>query len=436
MNHIKKTAWLWLVLCSSIIYASVLKLSYYTYYNNIKTLDCSSYLQEMESIFIGLPHSSIRPIGYPLFLGICGFLSNNKHNFLVSVAIIQYVLFVGTLFLLYKIISSFVSPKAAIIAIAIISVNPSFITYCSISLTEIVFCFILVSSVYLFLQFLVTQKEKYLLLFFMCGCVAVLVRPGYYYFTILLMVALVVFFIKKKKLLAILYAILIFTCTIGVQLGIMYKQYDIITPSIINTIALDRYMNTSCISVLQQKDKHIVMAERDSSRALKNETETISLTTYRNEVETETKKLIQTHPFAFVKAYVLNLFSNTVAANNNIVHTENKNSIITDKLSDISRFYNIAFILILLGCTFYFISVIVQRQVEIKTGSTLFILLLLAICNYIFFTSGVSFFQGDRFHIVFMPLVVLLYYSIKFRHQLQHFIHNSSSLSHTNTHSS
>jgi hypothetical protein len=404
-----KYTWLLFALLLNVVYFFVLDLSYYLDINTLLSTDALSYLYEMKAIKYHEIHSEIRPFGYPLLLLAADFFSNDISSLFKVLYGLQCILFLCTLGLLFSILSKILNNKIATIAVILIASNPTYITFCFIPVTEILFTFCLMALAYYLFHFLQSKHTKYLPgLAFVC-CYAALVRPGFYYMALVIMLVILYYCIRYRKYITAITCVLLFAITIGTQLYIMKTQYGMLKISAIDITAFSRYMNTSCIALRDDKSALDVMLERDSMQSVKSAKPTYSLQQYKQETHAETNYLLNHNPTYFIGAYFGNLFSNTHTENKFIKHQPIESKWIVNKLSDSTRIWNMLYIVGLLFFTIAAIIYYFKKRLDLKNPIVQFALTLLLICNYIFLTSGISYFQGDRFHNVFFPILCIAF---------------------------
>ncbi len=131
----------------------------------------------LKTFSYNIPHSdldTIRPPLYPLFLSICYFIFGIH----VGVPIlIQQVIVLVSVFILYKIGTILFSKKIGMIAAIILCFEPDHIFYSFELMTDTLFVFIFLLSVYLFIKFLKTKKLNYLIISSLLLGLSVLDRP-------------------------------------------------------------------------------------------------------------------------------------------------------------------------------------------------------------------------------------------------------------------
>jgi hypothetical protein len=135
-----------------------------------------------------------------------------------------------------------------------------------------------------------------------------------------------------------------------------------------------------------------------------------SLHDFHQLVSQESKLLREKMPLSVVAAFFENIFSNVHTGNKIILEwplNSNLEPATAKRWYDISRIWNMLLSILLILNGFIVLFVFVRRR---KMESTIekLSLVLLVYCGYSLFITGVTYFQGDRFAIAWMPFVILL----------------------------
>jgi hypothetical protein len=181
-----------------------------------------------------------------------------------------------------------------------------------------------------------------------------------------------------------------------------------------------RYLNTAIVAKLQGKDKLYLMGERDRLLFMKLEKmDAEKLFEINHEiVKKETSDLLKNHTFNFIFVFAENLVDNFHTGNTFIRDMpENKiiDKEIRKRLFDYTRIWNMLFVVAMVLFNIFLIIKIFGKKIEVNNAVFLSFILLFY-CNYCFITSGISYFQGDRFNVIWMPmflLSIMLFFSKK-----------------------
>ena len=217
-----------LIVCGIFFFYSIIFFSLFQQHTLIQA-DTASYVNAANNILKsgffsqdGIAPDYFRTPGYPIFLAIIYMLGGNN----TVVAIVQIVLSTVGIYLIYKTLLLLKTPKnLALTGTALLIFDLTLQEYASIILTESLFAFFLVSSLYFFVKFIVSGRQSFscFLAFTISLNYALLIRPILMYFNLLVTVALFIFFILKKVQLK--QAAAFFLCFAVVFIGWSYRNY-------------------------------------------------------------------------------------------------------------------------------------------------------------------------------------------------------------------
>jgi len=209
---------------------------YYTLAKNIYKL--KTYTRNTSAPYA--PETFITP-GYPLFVATTMLVANDNFSFFELVLYAQALLGGVTVLLVFLIANRFLPVLTAFIASFLVAISPQLIVGGGYLLTETLFTFLFVFSLYIF-ESAIRQHKIYLFLLFglIAGCAA-LVRPAVLMFPILVFVPIVlintknIFFLLKRSLL-VLIGILVFWGP-----WIVYKTHSEAAGSVPQSAAVDSF---------------------------------------------------------------------------------------------------------------------------------------------------------------------------------------------------
>lgn len=375
--------------------------------------DTYSYLDALKLLINEHCAHPTRCIGYPLFLFFPYHFFHISTTFFITVFVLQNALLLWAYTRIYKVIQYYKGNKVALVSTLICMSNISYISFSFHVLTETVCTFLLIYFIYNMHNYIVLKKNKNILWAILSLSVAVLFKPGLLYLYLLIVLAFSIYFLYKKQSKIPIYFLIITISSIGVQSIMMYKKYNTFKITYIDQITQYRYFNTSINGLLQHKEKLQLMHERDSimSQVVKDFSINEQFKKYSTVTKEESKLLWRNHPLICVQAYFENLFSNFHTGNAMIRDMDNGqiySPILKKKIYDYTRIWNMLHILLL---AFLNIFLIYQFFFDKKSFYTkpqfIFVTLCVFLCNYIFILSGISFFQGDRFNVVWMPICLV-----------------------------
>lgn len=358
--------------------------------------DGGSYLSAMHDLQLG-KLNTIRPPGYPAFLLLLNYIpSLTEHQFYISIFIVQFLLWIIS----FKMLLTFLPDKkhwAWVSLILLIIINPSFVQYSNMILTESLFLFLVLVGFVLLRKFIETKRDFGLYGFLLCMLIATLVRPGLFYFSLLAIVLSLVFLVKSKRFLSTIVVTLGALFLLGVPMRIMKNTYGNHTISYIDKITQYRYLNVQC----QSLDRNEALTETMKWRDAEFNTQKENLPELTRMADDETYFFLTSKPALFIKAFANNLYLNFHAGNE---YLPTEIPIMGRHFYGLSRMLNMLFVLLMLVCVGFFVLRLILSK---NKSAYIFPAILLFYCFYCWFTSGVSFFQGDRFNIVWMPVLVI-----------------------------
>lgn len=370
--------------------------------------DTYSYLLATKKILLGYPDLS-RPVMYPLTLVPPYLLFQTGYYFFAAVAIIQFLMLGIVWRQTFRLLCREIPVLFAAIATGIFMLNISFTVMSSLVLTEISFMLFLTCCATFLVKYLREKKAYLLFLTVLCLSIATLTRPGLWPCTVLISLILATHtFLYNRNLFTLLsipsalLPILCFILWVG-------NSYGVNRLSVIGELALYKYLNTRTVSMLypehtleqwmQKRDNLLELNLNESN--LKNK-----LKKQQYLIKKDTDSLLRYHWPVYIKAYLYNLWSNTHSGSTLLRYELDHPSVSVGmkRLAyDSSRIYNMVSVILLMVCNSYIFVCILRR----KKIASLSVIIIFLLCNYLFFSAGISFYQGDRFHIVWMPLLCI-----------------------------
>ena len=354
-----------------------------------------------------------RCIGYSSMMSPFYILFGYGKLFIILIQVVQHMLLCLSFILIFTLIKKHTNQKIAWFSFMLLLSNVSYFIYGFFILTEVPHLFTVVCAIFYFDLYLTSKRNAALLKSFLAICMATLLKPGFVYLAGLSFLGILIFFIFYKKSLKLsIYLVLILSLTLGLQMTFMKLTYQTFKLSYIDDITTYRYLNTSVMAYDTQNDCVNLMQQRDTifkqPRYGLNSAE--SLHDFHQMVSHESKLLLQKMPLSVVAAFFENIFSNVHTGNKIILDwplTSNLEPATAKRWYDISRIWNMLLSILLILNGFIVLFVFVRRR---KMESTIekLSLVLLVYCGYSLFITGVTYFQGDRFAIAWMPFVILL----------------------------
>lgn len=366
--------------------------------------DSFSYHEAAKSMYIFCSGNIYRPILVSAITGVpylFGYSDNDLFSFSFYVNIFCWLC---TSLLLFEIFKSYLKQHIAFIA--------TFFTFFIVGntahvfhlLTETIFQFIIVLVFYLLLKYYKTKEFWYLSLSLALLLSSMLVKPGSKF----LAIVIVLYFIKeiirnyKSKSILFIYCSLFM---ILIQCAGMKYQFGNFTLSYIDSATYYNYMGSKAMCFKFDKE----YSQKDNPRAdylYSNEA-----ITQKKIASEDLKNQMQFNTFNLIKAYFSDLRDNTVSGNSCIEECKNLKSYFwKNVLFDITKWQNRIFTLIGILLSMLFI-IKTYNKANVFTFVSFYIL-------YIIVLSGISCGQGDRFHLVTFPFVILLFAKFLFETKL------------------
>lgn len=357
----------------------------------LHTEDSVSYLSVSEH----LQPDKIRTIGYPWLIHITQRL-NPEGNTLLLFVQFAFMLSIHTIVL--YVLFGYVQKRVSLPLALLFLINPSLQLLSHAVLTECLFCFLITVSFYFFSRYYYTKHTSAILLSFLFICLATLVRPGLYYFCFGSLVYAGYYFIRGKKFVLALSVAVIFTASVGFQVFKFYEKFQLAKLSIIDDITMWQYdiakMNSLQNHSETMDEMNLLIMKRDSIMVKQNVRDQSQF--YKHEMKDRIKK----EPSLFLQAYADNLLSNFHTGNLLYGNLKKGDSHSFFHFTRVFNMLNIGLLII----TSLIVLVSLLRKRAHQAGLLVAPLLL---CNYLFFTAGISYWQGDRFNAVWFPILYM-----------------------------
>ncbi|MFK7969889.1 MAG: glycosyltransferase family 39 protein [Bacteroidia bacterium] len=361
--------------------------------------DVYTYMSSADLLYQEAKPHPTRPLGYAALLGLPSLFIGQPTTaqYVYWALALNAIAWLITILFLYKTLRLMSSPKAA-------AVGAGFFIFClgnmfhiSLALTETTTCLFLTLSGWFFVKNLQTKNSAYLFHGAAMLNISLLFRPGMFYFALLVSVALAVFALIKKRKNMLQHPVwLLSLVLVTVQLTAMYQSYGKFTPSFVDKATWYFYLGAEAEAKAQGHRYEEEVKQRRASypqgdwKALSR----LSKEDMAHQLSSNTGILFQ--------EYFSNVIENAHHGSHPIKYAQQVNNRggFGDSILFISRIQNV---LLFLAPLIVCIGLIIRKK-----RPPLPLLLMLGTVLYIIATSGVSFWQGDRFFIVFYPLVIVL----------------------------
>ena len=300
--------------------------------------------------------------------------------------------------LLFEILKSFVNQKKAFIftLIYIFTVGSAVINFHLLS--ETIFTLFLFASLYCFHKFHLSKRFGFLSFGICLLILSVLIKP-----VSLLILIFILFFYAKLlyKNIKNSWSVLIFFSfmVLFFHLQLMKNQFGNYTISYIDSFTYYNYLGTRADGLKTNAE----FVQCDNARF--DYFTSLSLSEQKNEAFKDFKTQVIGNKWNLCKAYCIDIYTNSFKGCQAIYEYKNNNKTSYFEASKfffraVSLLQNALFTIIGINLAVYFLLQRKKRNDVIVIAS--FIIL------YIFLISGISSEQGDRFHLVFYPEIIVL----------------------------
>lgn len=360
--------------------------------------DCDNYLESAQKMFHKFTGHYYRPMMMAFIIGIPYLFGSSDAGIFQWSLFINIFCWLGTSLLLFEILKQFVKEKYAF-GFAIL---PFFILGNIILnfhlLTETIFVFFIMLAFYLLVRYYKTTEFWYLSLSLSLLLSSMLIKPGAKFLAIFF----TLFFIKeifrnyKSKSMIFLYGSVLI---IVIQVVGMRAQYGDFTISYIDGVTYHNYLcsKAECFkNGVEYQQINNPRAEYLFSLDFTDQKK-VALEDFKHQIATNSPNLI--------KAYFSDVKENTISGNaciEDLKNHENKDYFLFWKslAFEITKWQNRLFSLlgIVLSCFF-----LIKGYKKEKAN-----FLVAFFITYTMILSGISCGQGDRFHLVTFPFVILL----------------------------
>lgn len=358
--------------------------------------DSYSYILAAKELYYDFRFNDHRPLVINAINGLPLLFGYDEKSLFVWSLLVNYFCWIGTILLLYKIAKNKFSERKSFLfaLIYIFFIGNFFIVFHLLS--ETIFTFLLVVVLQFLILFNTTKKIGFFIFSLSLLIVMSMIKPlciG------LIFILLLIYFKDLKLVFSSKYSflILISSCVLLLQLIKMNKEYGNYTISYIDVITYYNYLGTRAdclknnIEFEQGKNERVVKLRDTSMKAMK--------LIAKKDFE---EQLINNKCNLF-KAFFINIINNTSKGSDSVHACKNiKKTNYFDVFSYVfkatSKIQNIIFTIIGFVLSVYFIFSKTSKLIK-------FISLLIV---YFILISAISSNQGDRFHIVIFPVILIL----------------------------
>ncbi|QBZ97829.1 glycosyltransferase family protein [Flavobacterium sangjuense] len=360
--------------------------------------DCSNYLESAQKMYLKFTGHYYRPMLMAFITGIPYLFGSSDAGIFEWSFVVNVFCWLGTSIILFEVLRNFVKEKVAFwFAILPFFIFGNIILNYHL-LTENIFVFFTALAFYLLFQYYKTSKFWYLSLSLSLVLSSMLIKPGAKFFGIVMLLFFIREILKnyKHKSMIFLYGSL---AMITIQVVGMKVQYGDFTISYIDGVTYHNYICSKAECFKNGKEYNQI----DNPRA--EYLFGLDFTDQKKVALEDLKHQIRTNFPNFIKAYFSDVIENSKSGNaciQDLKNYDNKADFPFWKqlIFDITKWQNRIFTLlaVLLSALFLYTNF---RKERIYFFVAFFI-------AYIIVLSGISCGQGDRFHLVAFPFVILL----------------------------
>lgn len=360
--------------------------------------DCENYLESAQKMYHKFTGHYYRPMVMAFITGFPYLFGSSDAGIFQWSLLVNVFCWLGTSILVFEIAKHFVKEKVAFVFAIIPFFFLGNIIWNFHILTENIFVFFIMLVFYLLFQYYKTKKFWYLSLALALVLSSMLVKPGAKFFAIIM----ALFFIKevfrnyKSKSMIFIYGSLLM---IAIQVVGMRAQYGDFTISYIDGVTYHNYLCTKA-KCFEKGQKYI---GRNNPRG--EYLFGLNFTDQKRVATEDLKDQIKNNFPNLVKAYFDDVLDNSITGNvciENLKNYENKDNFLFWKsfVFEVTKWQNRIFTLLAILLSAYFLFKYYRKE-RLYFFIAFFI-------TYIIVLSGVSCGQGDRFHLVTFPFVILL----------------------------
>lgn len=361
--------------------------------------DSDNYLVAAKNLMVFHRGHDYRPILISFIYGIPFLFGANDATVYQFSFYINLFCWLATAILIFKIAATIVRHKLAFYFTLLFYGSLGTLTLLYHLLSENLYTFWLLFAFFLILKYYQSQRFWYLALALATLVSSMLIRPGSKW----LAIVFCLYFVRVLWKNYAHKAMILFYCSwvlIAIQCAGLYHQFGNFTISYIDSITYYNYIGSKAICFKEGKEYTEINNPRANVLLKLKDRDTITKVAKADFVEQ-----LKNNKINLLKAYFSDVFNNTSSGSAAIAVLKNeRNSSFFESNKEaffaISKWQNRVFTIVglLLAIIYFFKS---YKEEMLFTLISSYILYIIAV-------SGITFSQGDRFHMVFYPMVILL----------------------------
>lgn len=351
--------------------------------------DTISYQTASKYLFSkGIAHP-FRPIGIAFIFGLL------KSFQPILIIIFQFFLWTSTILVIYNSLKLVTTTKNSFLLALTFLLFISNILFVSWQVTETITTFLLSLSTFYVLKYNERKISKYLLFSASIIVFLVIIKPGFYYIALVFSLYSLWKAISSRASIKQFVPLLFTLALLLINNSMVNHTYGKFKPSFIDDHTL--YIYLGAYSQTEIRNTSTARIQRERRAKIKS----LSYKEIHVLTQSDMKFQLEYHPFVVIKYWLLNIKQNTISGCNllNFIKKEKNEKRGNAFLYWLSLIQNTTMVLL---------SIILPIIYFIRTKRLHFFWIVTTIVIwYIILTSGISYYQGDRFHIVFYPIVII-----------------------------
>lgn len=368
--------------------------------------DTHSYIDAAEKLYREHSPHRFRTLGYAALLGLPELVVSapNQNVFITFGILLNVIAWILTLVFVFKTLSLFLNRKTAFAGAIVIMFSIGLLAQTFLVLTESITT-LLISIVTYFLMKNERSKD-YSYIVFATGFInlMVLFRPGFIYLSILFSLIAISIILWKKlfRSKATLWLVLSLFL-LSLQYVAMYRSYGKWTASFVDKIAWYYCLGAQSEAIARGEKFTDVHDERLALWQVDNPLEQARISSE------DMKHQLKENTGIVLLRYTGNLIENSYGGSYGI---RALNACKPDASSLYKNSVEILFSLTRLQNLLYIALLILSFFLMLKRRVSLSLWFLIVVIGYNFLTSGMAVWQGDRFHIVLYPSILILFAAV------------------------
>ena len=367
--------------------------------------DSITYIDASNMLFDEMKPHPIRPLGYAFISGLPKIIypSLSINQYIAFSVFVNILAWAFSIILFYKTLMIYFIDRVSFLFTLILIFSFSGVAHVFCMLTESIVCFFLSLITYCMLKYNKSKKTKHLIISTTLLNLAILIKPGFFYLGICASLGLIFFMIYidknigSKKLLS--FFILSITL-IAIQNIEVYRNYGKLTTSFIDKITWYHYLGARSYAVANKIPLTSVKESRLLNLSDKSFGEISQI------CKDDFKWQMTNHPHVVFKQLILNIFENSIYGSDviKLIQKENKNKLsgaFSKVLYKITALQNFVFIFVFLISVIMILRSFFSQNIAIT--------LLASLVAYVILSSGISFWQGDRFHYILYQTIIAIF---------------------------